>query len=106
MTDGIITIRPRVESDGIMDSRPRCIWTVMHKRLGVSTNADHGLCGRATSIGRHFTGLSAGTFMQAVKIATYRGKAYDRVNVSYLGDICPACERIVLVHMAEDAAAA
>ncbi len=106
MTDGIINVRPRRESDGIMDSRPRCIWTVMHKPLGVSTNADQGLCGRATSIGRHYTGLAAGTFMQAVKNVTYGGKAYDRERINFLGDICPACERIVLAYMAEDAAAA
>ena len=98
MTIGINGRRPRRESDGIVGARPRCIWTVRHKEVGFSHGADHGLCGRAIAIGRHYQGLSTGAFLQAVSFITWGGREYDRAKLPDYGEICQACEHICLDH--------
>ena len=104
MTIGINGPRPRRESDRIVDARPRCIWTV--RQVGYSHDSHHGICGRATTIGRHCQGLSLGTFLQAVSFITWGGREYDREKLPDYGDICPACERICLAYFFDTTRAA
>ena len=106
MTNRNITLQPRRESDRIVGSRPRCIWTTRFKAVGFGHNHDHGICGRATAIGKDFQGISLGTFLQAVSFITWGGREYDRENLPDYGEVCPSCERIALVHFYATRAAA
>ena len=90
--------RPRREGDRVVTKRPRHLYTTRFTAIdmGIPFSFDHGLCGRALEIGRDtFNGLVMGTFLRAVKIVTDRGRRpYNREDVAYLGEVCPACERI------------
>lgn len=98
MTIGINGPRPRRESDGIVGSRPRCIWTTRFEEVGFDHNYNHGVCGRSVAIGRHYQGLSLGTFLQAVSFITWGGREYDHEKFLDYGEVCPACESIALAH--------
>ncbi len=100
MTTQNINLQPRSYADRLITERPRCIWTTRFSPMSNTNNSwDRGLCGRSTRIGKGYTGVSSGTFLQAIRIVTDRGKLpYEGREVSFLGDICPACERICVAH--------
>ena len=94
---------PRREGDRFVTERPRHLLTtrdIAQTVMGIPFSWDHGICGRAVQVGKNpYNGLMMGTFLTAVKVATNRGRRpYNREDVAYLGDICPACERIFFAH--------
>lgn len=105
MTDGIITIRPRRESDRLVTERSRHIyaWSDPRNLARPLAEAPFGFCGRRIETGAFVAGLHIRSYLQ---MARHRSFEKFRDKVTLTRNLCPACERLVPNFLAENAAAA